>query len=124
MSPEQTIPEAARKMSEEDVGALPIAQSDRLVGMITDRDIAIRAVAEGKGPTTKVRDVMSSDVKYCLEDEEVGHVSQNMADIQMRGLPVMDHDKRLVGIVSPGDLATKSDGMYAGAALGGISQPR
>lgn len=124
MSPQQTIRDAARKMSEEDVGALPIAESDRLVGMITDRDIAIRAVADGKGPTTKVRDVMTSDVKYCFEDEEVEHVSQNMADIQMRRLPVMDRDKRLVGIVSLADLATKSDGTHAGEALGGISQPR
>jgi len=124
MSPQQTIRDAARKMSEEDVGALPIAESDRLVGMITDRDTAIRAVAEGKGPTTKVRDVMTSDVKYCFEDEELEHVSQNMADIQMRRLPVMDRDKKLVGIVSLADLATKSDGTHAGGALGGISQPR
>jgi len=123
ISPDQTIREAARKMSEEDVGALPIAESDRLLGMITDRDIAIRAVAEGKGPTTKVSDVMTSNVKYCFEDEELEHVTQNMADIQMRRMPVMDRDKRLVGIVSLADLATKAGMTQAGKALGGISQP-
>jgi CBS domain-containing protein len=124
ISPEQTIREAARMMSEEDVGALPIAESDRLLGMITDRDIAIRAVAEGKGPTTKVRDVMTSNVKYCFEDEELEYVSQNMADIQMRRMPVMNRDKRLVGIVSLADLATKADATHAGETLGEISQPR
>ena len=75
--------------------------------MITDRDIAIRGVAEGKGPDAKVQDVMSQQVKYCFEDEDVDHVAQNMAELQVRRLPVMNRDKRLVGIVSLGDLATQ-----------------
>jgi CBS domain-containing protein len=123
VSPDQSIAEAARRMSQEDVGALPIAENDRLVGMITDRDIAIRAVAEGKGPKTKLREIMTEQVKYCFEDQELDDVADNMADIQMRRLPVLNRQKRLVGIVSLGDLATKADEKKAGEALGGISQP-
>jgi CBS domain-containing protein len=122
LNPDQTIREAARKMSEEDVGALPIADHDRLVGMITDRDIAIRAVAEGKSPSTKLREVMSAQLKYCFEDEDLDHVSTNMAQIQMRRLPVMNREKRLVGIVSLGDLATRGAGRQAAEALRGISR--
>jgi CBS domain len=80
--------------------SLPVTENDKLVGMITDRDIAIRGVAEGKGPDAKVRDAMSPEVKYCFEDEDVAHVAENMAELQVRRLPVMNHDKRLVGIVS------------------------
>jgi CBS domain-containing protein len=123
-NPDQTIREAARMMSEEDVGALPVAEKDRLVGMITDRDIAIRAVGEGKGPDAKIRQVMTDQVKYCFEDEDLNHVAKNMAQIQMRRLPVMNRDKRLVGIVSLGDLATeKRAGAQAQQALRGVSQP-
>jgi CBS domain-containing protein len=123
-SPDQTLREAARLMSEEDVGILPVAEDDRLVGVITDRDIAIRAVAEGKGPRTKVRQVMTNQVRYCFQDEDVDHVSRNMANIQMRRLPVMDRDKRLVGIVSLGDLATEqTSAPHAQQALSGVSQP-
>jgi predicted transcriptional regulator len=107
-SPDQTIREAARTMSEEDVGVLPVAENDQLVGMITDRDIAIRAVAEGKGPEAKVRQVMTDQVKYCFEDEELDHVAKNMANIQMRRLPVMNRDKRLVGIVAHPQSKTKA----------------
>lgn len=80
-NPNETIREAASTMAEIDAGSLPVGEEDRLVGMITDRDIAIRGVAEGKGPDTKVRDVMSGDVKYCFEDQEVEEVLQNMGDI-------------------------------------------
>jgi CBS domain-containing protein len=122
-SPDQTIREAARTMSEEDVGVLPVAENDQLVGMITDRDIAIRAVAEGKGPEAKVRQVMTDQVKYCFEDEELDHVAKNMANIQMRRLPVMNRDKRLVGIVSLGDLAmARGQGTQAQQALRGVSR--
>lgn len=123
LSPAQSIKDAARCMSQEDIGAVPIAENDRLVGMITDRDIAIPAIAEGKGPETKLRDVMTEQVKYCFEDEDVGHLADNMAKIQMRRLPVLNREKHLVGIVSLGDLAAKADQKKAGAALGGISQP-
>src|SRR5262249_47173066 len=122
LRPDQTIREAARKMAEEDVGALPVAERDHLVGMVTDRDIAIRAVAEGKDSDTKLREVMSPEVRYCFEDEELDHVSKNMGQIQMRRLPVMNRQKRLVGILSLGDMATKGDQKHAGKALEGISR--
>ena len=122
-SPNQSIREAAQMMASLDAGVLPVAQNDRLVGMITDRDIAIRGVAEGKGPDARIREVMSTDVKYCFDDEEVDDVLQNMGEIQVRRLPVVNRNKRLVGIVSLGDLASTGETARAGKALGGISQP-
>jgi CBS domain-containing protein len=91
--------------------------------MITDRDIAIRGVAEGKGPETKVRDAMSPEVKYCFDDEDVAHVAENMAELQVRRLPVMNRNKRLVGIVSLADLAIEGSLPKTAKALHGISQP-
>jgi CBS domain-containing protein len=122
-NPEQTIEQAARMMASLDAGVLPVGEHDRLVGMITDRDIAIRGVAQGKGPDAKVRDVMTSDVKYCYEDEDIADVTHNMADIQVRRLPVLDHNKRLVGILSLGDVAVTDEDERAGEALTGISRP-
>jgi len=105
-SPGQSIREVAKIMAEIDAGSMPVGDNDRLVGMITDRDIAIRAVAEGKGPDTPVREVMSSEkVLYCYEDEELDHVAKNMSQQQVRRLPVVNREKRLVGIVSFGNLA-------------------
>jgi CBS domain-containing protein len=124
ISPDQTLREAAHLMSEEGIGVVPVADHDHLVGMVTDRDIAIRGVALGKGPGAKVKEVMSEQVKYCFEDEDLDHVSKNMASIQMRRLPVMNRDKRLVGIVSLGDLAvTNRARAQAEQALHGVSQP-
>jgi|ERR687897_668817 CBS domain-containing protein len=120
---EQTIQQAARIMAELDAGVLPVGENDRLVGMITDRDIAIRAIAEGKGPDAKVRDVMTQDVKYCYEDQDVSEVTPDMADLQVRRLPVLNRDKRLVGIVSLGDIAISPDTGRAADALSGISRP-
>jgi CBS domain-containing protein len=122
-SPNQSIREAAQIMAEIDAGVLPVGENDRLVGMITDRDIAIRAVAEGKGPDTSVREVMTQDVKYCFEDEDTDHVARNMADQQVRRLPVVNRDKRLVGILSLGDLAVIEGARPVGEALTGVSQP-
>ena len=122
IEPTQSIREAARLMAEMDAGIMPVRESDRLVGMITDRDIAVRAVAEGKGPDTPIREVMTDDVKYCYEDDDTGDVARNMADIQVRRLPVLTRDKRLVGIISLGDMAM-SDGGRVGDAVAGISQP-
>ena len=122
-NPDQAIAEVARVMLQIDAGALPVGENDKLVGMITDRDIAIRAVALGKGPGTLVRDVMSSDVKYCFEDEDIEHVARNMADEQIRRIPVVNRDKRLVGILSLGDLALKDDARTSHVALAGISRP-
>jgi len=122
-NPDQSIRDAARLMAEIDAGALPVGENDRLVGMITDRDIAIRAVAAGKSPNTKVREVMSAEVRYCFEDDDLDDVAQNMADIKLRRLPVLNHDKRLVGIVSLGDIALTDGPSSAGSALCGISEP-
>jgi CBS domain-containing protein len=123
VEPIQTIREAARLMAEMDAGIVPVREGDRLVGMITDRDIAVRAVAQGKGPETSIREVMSDEVKYCFEDEDTDAVERKMADIQVRRLPVLNRDKRLVGILSLGDLAVHDKAAKVGAAMAGISQP-
>ncbi len=122
-SPGESIREAAKRMAEIDAGALPVGENDRLVGMITDRDIAIRAVALGKGPDTPVREVMSTDqVLYCYEDEELERVAKNMGEVQVRRLPVVNREKRLVGIVSIGDLAHKQH-RAAGKAVSDVARP-
>jgi CBS domain-containing protein len=121
-SPDQTIKEAAKIMADIDAGVLPVGENDRLVGIITDRDIAIRGVAEGKGPDAKVREIMSKEVKYCFEDEDIDDVLENMGDLQVRRLPVLSREKRLVGIVSLGDLAG-NEAEEAGEALSSISRP-
>lgn len=123
VKPEQSIIDAAKAMAECDCGILPVEENDRLVGMITDRDIVVRALAQGKDGETRVRDIMSSEVKYCFEDDDVADVARNMADIQMRRLPVVNRDKRLVGILSLGDIANTDEAVSAGNALCGISQP-
>jgi CBS domain-containing protein len=123
-NPDQTIREAAMEMANHDCGILPVQENDRLIGMITDRDIALRGIARGLGPDAKVSDVMTHDVKYCFEDDDVEDVAENMAEIQVRRLPVLNVDKRLVGIVSIGDLALECDDLdEIGEALGGISRP-
>lgn len=123
VKPEQPISAAAKLMADLDIGALPVQESDRLVGMITDRDIAIRAIAADKGPQTPIREVMSKEVMYCFEDDDLEDVVQNMADIKVRRLPVLDRDKRLVGILSLGDIALTDGAGSAGSALCGISEP-
>jgi CBS domain-containing protein len=123
ISPERTIQEAARVMAAMDIGALPVGENDRLIGMITDRDIAIRAVAEGRSVVTPIREVMTENVKYCFEDEDLNHVIDNMGNIQMRRLPVLDRSKRLVGIVALGDIAQGHvDDKNVGETLGDISR--
>jgi len=122
-SPDDTLRHAAGMMKECDCGVLPVAEGDRLVGMITDRDIAIRGDARGCDPTrTSVRQVMThEDVKYCFEDEDIDHVARNMAQLQVRRLPVLSRQKRLVGIVSLSDLSHRTDASAAGDALRGVS---
>ena len=122
-TPGQTIREAARTMAEIDAGAMPVGENDRLIGMITDRDIAIRGVAQGKGPDTPVREVMTPDVKYCYEDEDLDHVAQNMGNIKVRRLPVVNREKRLVGIVALGDLARAEEDQTVGSTVQGVSEP-
>jgi CBS domain-containing protein len=122
-SPNQSIREAATLMVQIDAGVLPVGENDRLVGMITDRDIAVRAIALGKGPDTPIREVMSKHVQFCFEDDDVDEVAQKMAGIKVRRLPVLNHDKRLVGIVSIGDLALADGPAHVGEALCDISKP-
>ena len=121
-NPNQSIRDAARLMARIDAGALPVGENDRLVGMITDRDIAVRAVAAGQSPDTQVRDVMSKEVLYCFDDENMDHVAKNMADIKVRRLPVLNRDKRLVGILSIGDLARREDAKTTGQTIAHISE--
>lgn len=121
MSPDETIKQAAMMMSKMDIGLLPVGENDRLVGMISDRDIALRGVAEGMGPDAKIRDVMTKDVQYCFEDENTEDICMKMAECQVRRLPVLSRDKRLIGIVSLGDMSRLS--AEAAQALAGISRP-
>jgi CBS domain-containing protein len=121
--PETPVREAAQKMKAKDLGALPVYEGDRLIGMATDRDIVTRAVAEGRGADTPVREVMSQGVVYCFEDQDVKEAAKIMKEHQVRRLIVLNRDKRLVGIVSLGDLAVEGDQRSATQALKGISQP-
>ena len=125
IGPDATLQEAAAKMKSLDVGPLPVCDNDRLVGMVTDRDITVRATAEGDAPTdVRVRDIMTPEVIYCFEDELVEDAARLMAEKQVRRLVVLNRDKRMVGIVSLGDLAVKTgDEQLAGNALEGISEP-
>ena len=123
--PDQTLAAAARLMAELDAGVLPVGEADQLVGMITDRDIAIRGVARGLGPDATIREVMTEDVKYCFDDDEIEDVALNMGEIQVRRLPVVNREKRLVGIISLGDLAVTlvPDAETIGDSLAAISRP-
>ena len=121
--PNDTITAAAQKMKDLDIGALPVCgDDDRLKGILTDRDIAVRGISQGLGPEASVRDVMSAEVKYCFEDDEIDDLAQNMAAEQIRRLPVLNSKKRLVGIVTLGDLATCRNGRATGVAMSGICQ--
>ena len=120
-SPEDTLQNVAGVMEDEDFGSLPVAENDRLVGMLTDRDIAIRAVAHGLRPQdSKGREIMSMDVQYVYIDDSVQDVARIMGDLHVRRLPVLDRERRLVGIVSLGDLA-RSKPTSAGDALQSIA---
>ena len=118
----QTICEAARMMADYDVGALPVGGDDGLMGIITDRDIAIRAVALGRSPDTSIKDVMSDEVLFCMENDDLDDVADQMADEKVRRLPVLDSEGTLIGIVSLGDLA-QTKVKIAGRALENISEP-
>ena len=124
ISPDMTIRDAARKMRDGDFGMMPVGEDDRLIGTISDRDIAIRAVAEGKDAGTSVRDVMSEGVAWAYEDDSVEEAAKIMSERQVRRLPVVDRDKRLVGIVALGDFAVESSEIRPAAqALSEISKP-
>ncbi|MBV8908169.1 MAG: CBS domain-containing protein [Sphingomonas sp.] len=121
--PDQRVQEAASFMLSADAGSIPVAEGDRLVGMITDRDIAVRGIAKGHGPDTPVRDLMSSDVICARVDDEVEDAAARMSEAQVRRLPVIDQGERLCGIVSIGDLSREADTDCASEALEGVSQP-
>jgi CBS domain-containing protein len=124
IGPESTLVDAARQMRELDVGSLPICENDRLAGMVTDRDLVLRGVGEGLDPrSTPVRAVMSPGIVYIFEDQDVEEAARLMEVKQIRRLPVLNRDKRLVGIVSLGDLAVGAGSVLSGEALQEISQP-
>jgi len=123
--PDDTLQEAALKMKEMEIGPLPVCDRDHIVGMLTDRDITVRGVALGRDPrSTKVRDVMTREVIHCYEDEEAEEAGRLMQTRQIRRVLVVDRDKRLVGIVSLGDLAAETgDPQRVGKVLQDISEP-
>jgi len=123
--PGDTLQAAARKMKSLDVGPMPVCgDNDKIIGMLTDRDITIRATAEGLDPkTAKVQDAMTEDVAWCFEDQDTGDAAKLMQERQIRRLLVMDRDKRLVGIVSLGDMATEGKKKQAGEVLQEVSEP-
>jgi CBS domain-containing protein len=124
VKPDQAIREAAQFMLREDAGAMPVCDGERLVGMVTDRDIAVRAVAEGLGPDTPVSQVMTEEALFCWEDDDVEEVALKMSDAQVRRFPVVSRDsQRLVGIVSLGDLSQGDHDEAAHVALDGITEP-
>ncbi|MDQ3247302.1 MAG: CBS domain-containing protein [Pseudomonadota bacterium] len=123
VTPDQSAREAASFMLDEDTGSIPVMEGDRLIGMITDRDIAIRGVAEGRGPDTPVRELMSSGLICAREDDDVEEVAIKMSDAQVRRMPVVDGQERLCGIVSLGDLTRETPGETAHEVLEGVSEP-
>lgn len=124
VSPNMSIRDAAKEMRDGDFGMMPVGEDDRMIGTISDRDIAIRAVAAGKGPDTAVRDVMTEGVAWAYEDDSVEQAAKLMSERQVRRLPVVDREKRLVGIVALGDFAVESSEIQPAAqALSEISKP-
>jgi len=124
IGPDETIREAAQHMLKGNFGMMPVGENDRMIGSISDRDIAIRAVAIGKDGNTKVREIMSAGIHWAFEDASVADVAKLMSDNQIRRMPIVNADKRLVGIVALGDFAVDRDEIaIAGKALAEISQP-
>jgi CBS domain-containing protein len=121
--PDETIQDVARKMRDVDTGAIPVCEGDKLQGMVTDRDIVLRIVTEARSFDTPASEVMSPDVEYCYEDDDIAAAADKMAELQIRRLAVVDRDKRLVGIVSLGDIAQQGKDKTTGQALEEISEP-
>jgi CBS domain-containing protein len=122
-APDQTLAEAAAEMARADIGCLPVGHKDKLVGMITDRDIVVRAVARGLGSDTPVRDVMTESIKYCYDDQDVAEVARNMAELGVRRLPVVNRDKRLVGVIALSNIAQGADDKVTDTLLRGVATP-
>ncbi|HEX2861991.1 MAG TPA: CBS domain-containing protein [Lacunisphaera sp.] len=124
IGPDSTLVEAAEQMGELDVGSLPICSNDRLAGIVTDRDLALRGITgERDARTTRVREVMSPGIVYVFDDQDVEEAARLMEVKQIRRLPVLNREKRLVGIVSLGDLAVDAGMALSGEALREISRP-
>lgn len=123
IAPDTTLQDAARQMAAHDVGSLPVGENDRLVGIVTDRDIVVRGVGEGRDRDCAVREVMTPDVQYCFEDQDVDEVASTMAGLEMRRLPVLDRDMRLVGIVSLANFAHGHDPQASQELLRGVARP-
>ena len=121
--PDQPVQDAANFMLSADAGSIPVTEGDRLIGMITDRDIAVRGVAKGFGPDTPVRELMTDDIICARFDDEIADVATRMSEAQVRRLPVVDENEKLCGIVSLGDLSREADTDFAAEALEGVSQP-
>jgi CBS domain-containing protein len=122
VKPDTPVSEIAMRMRDEDIGSVPVTDGDKLIGMVTDRDIVTRGLAQSADMSrVKAKDVMSPKILYCMEDEAVSEVLENMGEEQIRRLPVVNREKRLVGVVSLGDLS-KAEKQRAGDALAGISQ--
>lgn len=123
ISPNEPVQQAASFMLGTDAGSIPVTEGDRLIGMITDRDIAVRGVAKGYGPDTLVRELMTNDLVIAHIDDDVEKAARKMSEAQVRRLPVIDEDERLCGIVSLGDISREADNACASEALVGVSQP-
>jgi CBS domain-containing protein len=122
--PDSTLTEIARIMREQDIGSVPVTDNEQLLGMVTDRDIVVRGVVEGHdGLDRTAADVMSPDVRCCTTNDDVEEVLRDMGNRQVRRLPVVDDDRRLVGIVSLGDLSREAKPQETGKSLKDISQP-
>ncbi|WP_449222021.1 CBS domain-containing protein [Tistrella mobilis] len=122
-TPDESLRAVAERMADCDIGYMPVGENDRLIGAVTDRDIAIRGVGAGRDGSAKVAEVMTRDVKYCYEDEDVEHVVQNMGDIQLRRIPVMNRQERLVGVLSLADSALGYSPDSTGTAMTGVVVP-
>ena len=121
--PDDTIRSAAEQMAQGDVGSLPVGEGDRLIGMITDRDIVVRAVAAGKNDSTPVREIMTANIRYCYADDDVLVVARNMSELGVRRLPVLDRDKRLVGIVALSNFSGSATDKARDTLLEGVATP-
>lgn len=124
LGPDASVRTVAECMAREDIGSVFIEEDDRIVGVVTDRDIVTRAVAQGDWSSTPIRDFMSEQIKYCFADEDAEHVARNMAQQQVRRLPVLDRNKRLIGVVSLANVAhVPDDGIAGGIAIRGVATP-
>jgi len=124
LTPQDSITRAAQAMDELDVGVIPVCEGDRLVGMVTDRDIVVRGLAKGGAvENTPLEQVMSHDPRWCFEDQPLDEVLQQMREVRIRRMAVFDHESHLVGMLSLGDVAVKTNGDDAASVLQDISEP-